>query len=70
MMAETIKWERHPCGAYICIPIDPRNLDEAREWCNENCQGDFLIILGRRIFFQFREDAALATAWWRAGEAD
>ncbi len=70
MMAETTEWERHSCGAYISIPINPRDLDAAREWCNENCEGDFLIILGRRMIFQFREDAALATIWWRAAERD
>jgi hypothetical protein len=61
-------WERHPGGAYISIPINPRDLDEVRAWCSENCEGDYLIDLGRRVLFQSREDAALATMFWRAEE--
>ncbi len=61
-------WERHPDGAYISVPIDPHDLDEVRAWCAENCIGDFLIVLDRRVLFQSREDAALATLFWRAEE--
>ena len=69
-MAFCAEWERHPCGAYISIPIRPRDLEKVREWCSVNCQGDYLIDLGRRILFQLRDDAALATLWWRAEERD
>jgi hypothetical protein len=62
------EWERHPGGAYISVPIDPRDLDEVRAWCNGNCIGDFLIVLDRRVLFQSREDAALATMFWRCEE--
>ncbi len=61
-------WERHADGTYISIPIAPADLDEARAWCNENCRGDFLIVLGPQVVFQLRDDAALATLWWRAEE--
>ena len=44
------------------------DLDEVRAWCSVNCEGDFLIVLDRRVLFQSREDAALATLWWRAEE--
>jgi hypothetical protein len=65
-MAFRAEWEPYPCGAYISIPIRPRDLDDVWEWCIENCQGDFLIDLGRRVLFQLRDDAAVATLWWRA----
>ena len=58
-------WERHANGAYISIPIDPRDLKEVRAWCAEHCEADYLIDLGRRVLFQSREDAALATMFWR-----
>jgi hypothetical protein len=61
-------WERHPGGKYISIPIDPRDLTEVRAWCAENWEADYLIDLGRRVLFQSREDAALATLFWRAEE--
>ncbi len=68
-MAEAVTgWERHPGGEYISIPIYARDLDDVRRWCSENCVGDFLIDLGRRVVFQPREDAALATLFWRAEE--
>jgi hypothetical protein len=66
----TVEWERHNDGSYISIPIRPRDLDAVREWCAENCEGDFLIDLGRRIIFQLRDDAMLATLWWRAEASD
>jgi hypothetical protein len=69
-MAFGAAWERHPCGTYISIPIRPRDLDDVREWCIENCQGDFVIDLGRRVLFQLRDDAALATLWWREEESE
>ncbi len=61
-------WERYPNGAYISIPIDPRDLKEVRAWCGENCIGDFLVVLGPRVVFQLREGAAFATLWVRAEE--
>ena len=63
-------WDRLDDGSYISVPIRPRDLDDVRAWCSENCEGDFLIDLGRRVLFQIREDAALATLWWRAEERD
>ena len=66
MTAETIGgWERYPDGSYISTPIRYADLDEVRVWCTENCRGDFVIVLGRRVLFQSREDAALATLRWR-----
>ena len=61
-------WERHPGGEYISIPIYARDLADVRAWCNENCRGDFLIVLGPGVVFQLRDDAALATLFWRAEE--
>lgn len=61
-------WERHADGAYISIPIEPGDLDEVRAWCGEHCRGDFMIVLDRRVVFERREDAALATLRWRAEE--
>ena len=65
-----VDWERLDDGGYICIPIRPSDLDDVRQWCCENCQGDYLIDLGRRVIFQRREDAVLAALWWRAEERD
>lgn len=56
-------WERHDDGQYISVPIRCADLDEVREWCAKNCLGDFAIVLGRRVLFQSRENAALATLW-------
>jgi len=61
----TVEWERHDDGSYTSIPIRPRDLDAVREWCAENCGGDFLIDLGRRIIFQLRDDAV----WRHSGGA-
>jgi hypothetical protein len=66
MMAASGAWERHVDGAYISIPIRYRDLDNVRVWFAENCQDDFVIVLGRRVLFQSHDDAALATLWWRA----
>lgn len=60
--------ERHPDGSYLSIPVYRRDLNEVRAWCNENCGGDFLIVIGPRVVFQLREDAALATLRRRAEE--
>lgn len=70
MADAAVEWEFLDDGGCISIPIRPRDLDDVREWCRENCQGDFLIDLGRRILFQLRDDAAVATLWWRAEERD
>ncbi len=61
-------WERHLNGEHISIPIAPADLDEMRMWCGENCVGDFLIHLGPLVVFQLRQDAALATMFWRPEE--
>ncbi len=61
-------WERHPGGEHIVIPIHARDLDDVRAWCNEHCEGDFLVVLGPRVVFQLREDAALATMFWHCEE--
>ncbi len=61
-------WERYPGGEYICVPVYARDLDDVRAWCGDNCRGDFLIALGPQVVFQLRDDAALATLWWRAEE--
>jgi hypothetical protein len=61
-------WERHADGGYISVPISWRDLDRARAWCAENCEGDYIVDLGRRIVFERHEDAALAALWWRAEE--
>ena len=47
-------------GTHIAAPIAGRDLDDVREWLLENCRGDFLVVLGRRVVFERREDAALA----------
>ena len=53
-------WDRKDDGGYIAVSVAGCDLDEVREWCAENCIGDFLIVLGRRVVFERREDAALA----------
>jgi hypothetical protein len=63
-----IDWDRHDDGQYLSVPIRYADLDEVRAWCGDNCEGDFVIVLGRRVLFQSREDAALATLRWRAEE--
>jgi hypothetical protein len=59
-------WELGEDGRHFSIPIWPRDLDSVREWCRENCLGDFMVVLDRRVVFARREDAALATLFWRA----
>ena len=54
-------WELGKDGQPLCIPIWPRELDDVREWCREHCLGDYLIVLDRRVAFERREDAALAS---------
>ena len=68
MASPATEWERHADGTHISIPIRPRDLDGVRAWCGVNRRGDFLIDRGRRVVFQSREDAALATIWWRCEE--
>ena len=68
MTAAASGWERHPNGSHISIPVRWREIDDARAWCAAHCRGDFLVVLGPRIVFQLREDAALATLFWRAEE--
>ena len=53
-------WDRKDDGTHIAVPIAGRDLEEVRVWLAENCTGDYLIVLGRRIVFERREDAALA----------
>lgn len=64
----TVEWERHGDGTHISVPIAAADLDDVRAWCGKHCVGDYMIVLGRRVLFQSREDAALATLWWRAEE--
>ena len=52
-------WDRKEDGTHIAVPIAGRDLDEARAWLAENCRGDFLVVLGERVVFERREDAAL-----------
>jgi hypothetical protein len=52
--------ERRSDGTHIAAPIAGHDLAEVREWCSENCEGDFMIVLGQRVVFARREDAALA----------
>ncbi len=61
-------WERHSGGERISIPVHAHDLPDVRAWCNGNCEGDFLIVLGPRVVFQLREGAAFATLWLRAEE--
>ena len=66
MTAETVvDWERCEDGGYLSIPITYRGVSDARTCCGENCESNFLIVLGSRILFQLSDDAALATLWWR-----
>ncbi len=53
-------WDRKDDGGYIAISAAGCDLDEVRGWCAENCIGDYLIVLGLRVVFERREDAALA----------
>ena len=53
-------WDRKADGTHIAVPIAGCDLDGVREWLAENCEGDYLIVLGRRVVFENREDAALA----------
>ena len=59
-------WELGKDGQPLSIPIWPRDLGDVREWCREHCRGDYVIVLARRVAFERREDAALATLYWRA----
>ncbi len=68
MTAAATDWERHADGSHISIPISPADADAVRAWCAEHCQGDYIIDLIRRVVFQSREDAALATMWCRREE--
>ena len=52
--------DRKDDGAYLAVPIAGRHLEEVRAWLAENCRGDFLVVLGQRVLFERREDAALA----------
>ncbi len=60
MAGGAVVWDRKEDGTHIAVPIAGRDLDEVREWLAENCEGDYLIVLGRRVVFERREDAALA----------
>ncbi len=51
-------WDRKDDGTHIAVPIAGRDPEEVRQWLAENCTGDYLIVLGRRIVFERREDAA------------
>lgn len=66
MTARPTGWELDEKGQPFSIPIRPRDLPDVRAWCAEYCLGDFLIDLGRRVLFERRDDAALATMVWRA----
>jgi hypothetical protein len=66
--AATGAWDRHDDGSHISVPISWRDSDKVRDWCAENCRGDFVLVLGRRVVFQLHGDAALAALWWRAEE--
>lgn len=70
MVDAAMEWERFDDGSYISLSIYPRDLDDVREWCAKNCEGNFVIDLGRRILFQRQNNAVLATLWWRAEERD
>lgn len=69
MTAVAAEWERHPDGSHISIPIRPRDLPDVRAWCAEHCGGDHMVVLGRQVVFERREDASLATLFWRADGA-
>ena len=53
-------WDRKEDGTHIAVPIAGHDLDKVREWLAEHCTGDFLVLLGQRVVFERREDAALA----------
>ncbi|MGG5890995.1 hypothetical protein ACLF3G_28345 [Falsiroseomonas sp. HC035] len=61
-------WELQDDGCHICIPIWYEDAAEVRQWCADNCEGEYLISLGRTVVFQYREDAALAALWWQREE--
>ena len=52
-------WDRKEDGTHIAVPIAGHDLGEGRAWLAENCRGDFLVVLGQRVVFKHREDAAL-----------
>ena len=54
-----VGWDRTEDGSHIAVPIAGHDLDEVRECLAENCTGDYLIVLGRRVVFERREDAAV-----------
>ena len=54
------RWDCKDDGTHIAVPIAGHDLDEVREWLAETCTGDYLIVLGQRVVFGRREDAALA----------
>ncbi len=56
--AVTADWDRKDDGGYIAVPIAGHDSDEVRAWFAENCGGDYLIVLGQRVVFERREDAA------------
>ncbi len=51
-------WDRKEDGTHIAVPIAAHDSDEVRAWFAENCGGDYLIVLGQRVVFERREDAA------------
>ena len=53
-------WDRKDDGTHIAVSVAGRDLDEVRAWCAENCMADYLIVLGQRVVFERRGDAALA----------
>jgi hypothetical protein len=67
-VAEMSDWQLHDDGSHISVRIAYGDAAEVRHWCAENCMGDYVISLGRCVLFQRRQDAALATLWWRRSE--
>jgi hypothetical protein len=65
-METGLGWELGRDGKHLSIPIRPHDAEVVREWCAAHCEGDFLLVLGRRIVFERRDDAAFATLYWRA----
>lgn len=59
-------WELGPDGEPFSIPIRPRDLPDVRARCAEHCGGDHIVVLGRRVLFERREEEALAALFWRA----
>ena len=53
-------WDRTDSGAHIAAPIAGHDPAEVRAWLAEDCRGDYLIVVGQRVVFERREDAALA----------